>query len=104
MNVPIIGGAIVVGLALLNDPGATIKLATTIITVRGGAWLCTKITTIDKNASEIINFTGWSLAGVAIVKLLNLSIKGLPEILAKWQEIEIGFRSVGQWIENVIPW
>lgn len=104
MNVPVVGGCVVIGLALLNDPGSTVKLITSIITVRGGAWLCTKVTTINKDASEMINFAGWSLAGVSIVKLLKLSVKGLPEIVAKWTEIENNFRSVGEWIENLIPW
>jgi hypothetical protein len=101
MNVPIVGGCIVVGLALLNEPNTAIKLVTSAITIRGGAWLCTKITTIDKNASDIINFTGWSLAGIPIVGILKLATRGLPELLQRWAEIEGKIESVGTWINNL---
>jgi hypothetical protein len=101
MSFTVIGGCIVIGFALINDPKGAAKYVVAIITVRGVAWLCTKITAINKDASEIINFAGWSLAGVSIVGLLKLAIKGLPEIIEGYTKAIETVNKAIEWIDHL---
>jgi hypothetical protein len=101
MTVTVIGCAVLIGAALFNDPKKTITLVTAVVTVRGIAWLVTKITSINKDASEMINFAGWSLAGVSVVGLIKLATKGLPEIIQGFGKAIDGINSVAEWIEHL---
>lgn len=102
MSFTVIGCSILVGFALFNDPKGAVKVVVAVIMVRGIAWLCTKITSIDKNSSEIINFAGWSIAGVSIVGLIKLALKGLPEIIAGYTKIIDAVGYAIQWIDNLL--
>ena len=82
MNIAIIGGAIVIGLSLIQDGSGTVYLVGAIITIRGITWLCKKVTaTINLDCSQIIDFAGWSIAGVSIVKLLQNAKIGSVHVL-----------------------
>ena len=43
----LLGGSIVIVLALVHNYNGTIKLVTAVITIRGITWLCVKITFWD---------------------------------------------------------
>ena len=69
----IIGGSVggTVILSYLSDPSGTVYHVGNALTIRGLAWIATKATKgINKDASEIINFTGWSIAGISVVRII----------------------------------
>lgn len=101
MSITVIGGAILVGFALINDPSGAVKLVTAIITVRGITWICTKITNINKDASEMINMTGWCLATVPLVGLVKLALKGLPEIVSAYTNFANSISKAADWIDHL---
>jgi glycine cleavage system regulatory protein len=99
-----IGGCLLLGMALVTDARGTVKFVVAIITVRGVAWICTKITSINKDASEIINMTGWCAAVVPLVGLVKLAIKGVPEAMEQYAQVLDGFKRFAAWIEKLTFW
>jgi cystathionine beta-lyase family protein involved in aluminum resistance len=56
-SITVLGGALVIGMALIYDADGTIRLVTVALTVRGITWLVKKITAgISLDASQIIDF------------------------------------------------
>jgi uncharacterized protein YoxC len=101
LQVTIICGVIIITLALLADSSATVTCVTTIITIRGISWVMKKITqNVNKDCSEIIDFTGWTIAGISIVRLLKLSLRGLQPVIDTCQDIGNSIQSIGQWMQN----
>ena len=101
MNIAIIGGAIVIGLSLIQDGSGTVYLVGAIITIRGITWLCKKVThTINEESSQIVNFTGWCLAGLPIVGILANAKKGLEPVMALGVSVGEVFDKVGSIIEK----
>lgn len=93
----LIGGGIVVGLALWWNPNQAIGLSTTIITIGGVTFLAKKITqSVNIDHSKIINMAGWCVAAIPIIALLKLSMKGL--YMAKED-----FVTIGEWVAKINP-
>lgn len=73
-SIALIGGSIVVLMALTTDSKGTISAITVVITVRGITFICKKITSaMNKDFSEILDFTGWSLAGISIIQIIKFA-------------------------------
>jgi len=65
-----IGGVVL--LAIIYDANGTVKLVATALSIRGTTWIVKKVTeNINVDASKIIDFAGWSLAGISIVKIIS---------------------------------
>lgn len=101
----LIGGAVIVGLSFISDPQETVKLATAAITIRGATFLSVKIAeTQNKQTAEIINMTGWALAGIPIVGMLDLSLQPLVLIgegITKFKDTCQGFAN---WVNGLAFW
>ncbi len=108
-SITILGGLAVVGLSTLVDSNGTVFLIKAIITIRGISWICKKITeSINHNASEIINFTGWCIAGGNIIKLIvnasngvNIVTKPLAETITK---TNASFMNFANFIDKLTFW
>ena len=102
MSIALISGGIVVGMALLYDSSSTVKLVTVVIGIRGVTWLVQKITSsINPEASEIINFTGWSVAGVSIAGIIQNAMGSVAEITAVVTNITNSVNRVGSFLERM---
>lgn len=105
MHVSLIGIGIVAGMALIYDADSTIKLASTAITVRGMTWVVTKITKgISQDASQIIDFTGWSIAGVSIVKIIGNAMGSVGAIREFVSKVGVAFESVAGVVDKIVFW
>jgi len=102
MTIAIIGGLIVVGLSYSQDSTSTVQLVITIVSIRGISWLAKKITeSVNMDCSQIINFAGWSLAGISIVKLLLNAKMGIEPALEKLGVFNQGLVNVGGTLSNL---
>jgi len=101
----LIGGGVVLGLACLTDPKKAIGFTVSIITIRGMTFLAKKITEeINPQASLVINFCGWCLAGIPIVALLKLSTGGIQEVVDSFNKIGEEINNIGMFIEKLKFW
>lgn len=108
----LLGGSIIVVLAMIKDYNGTIKLVTAVISIRGVTWLCKKITeSINKGNSEIINFAGWSIAGLSIVPIIHNAMEGFKPISESFaragesiNRIEMFFGNIAQFVDKLTFW
>lgn len=108
----LLGGTIIVGLAMIHNANGTVKLVVAVITVRGLTWLCQKITgSINKDASDMINFAGWSLAGISIVGIINyarLGVKPVTDVIGMGSKFvdSVGLfcDKIGRFVDGVTFW
>jgi len=99
----LLGGSIIVGLALLKDASGTVGLVKVVITVRGVTWICKKVSeSLDRDKSQIIDYTGWSIAGVGIVKILGNAVKGVEPVMDGLVKISGSLGRLGMWVERVV--
>lgn len=102
MTIVIVG---TVALALLHDPGGTAKLVATASSVRGITWISKKvIEQISLDASQIIDFTGWSIAGVSIVKIIGNAMGSVNRVNEVFMNIGITFDKFAALIDKIIFW
>jgi hypothetical protein len=99
----VIGCSIIVGMSMIVDPSGTVKLVVTVITTRGITWIVKKITaSLNKDMSDIINFAGWSIAGVAMVKIVKNAKTGVEPALALIGKVGEAIGAVGTILNKVI--
>jgi hypothetical protein len=104
-SITLIGGGIVFGLAFISNPKQTIALSSVILTARGVTFLAKRMTqTMNKDASDIIDFAGWSIAGVSIIKLLQIAMSGFTTVGDSINKIQTEIASVGQFFERIAQW
>lgn len=61
-----------VGIGFLGDSKATATSLVVIITIRGVAFLASKIVnSIEKNTGALVDFTAWCLCGVYIINIIK---------------------------------
>jgi hypothetical protein len=97
----LIGGGILLGTALLGDPTSTVKAITGIIAVRGVTFVCKKIANMNTDYEQIIDFTGWGLAGIGIVTLIKNSLKGISPVIHTVQGAVDFFSQIGAWLDKI---
>lgn len=104
-SITVLGGALVIGMALIYDADGTIRLVTVALTVRGITWLVKKITAgISLDASQIIDFAGWSIAGVSIVKIVGNAMKSTEAVGAFVQKIGMAAGKVIEFADKIVFW
>ena len=85
-------------LAVIYDANGTARLVATSLSVGGLAWICKKITEqINKDASQIIYFTGLSMAGISVVRIIGNAIGSMDKVA-------IFFNNVSQFLDKVTFW
>ena len=105
MSLTLIGGTILIGLSLMEDSKGTITLVTAVIGIRGVTWICKKaIESIDYQSGELINFTGWCIAGVSIVGIIKNAMLGVTEVMDKIDKGRESIESVSENVNNVVKW
>jgi hypothetical protein len=117
--ITIAGVSIVVGISFIVDASGTLKLVINIITVRGVTWVIKRVIgSIDKNKSDLLNFTGWSIAGISMVGILKNAKIGIKPIiedigetmdtLGKIKDSVKGFKGsldgFADWLEKITFW
>lgn len=92
-------------LALIQDSTGTIRLITATLSVRGVTWITKKITeNISLDASQIIDFTGWSIAGVSIVKIISNAMGSVNEVNAFFVKMSVAFGKVASVVDKITFW
>ncbi|HYE12242.1 MAG TPA: hypothetical protein VEF53_18890 [Patescibacteria group bacterium] len=105
LTITVVGCGTVIILALGADPKQTTQLVTAIITIRGITFIAKRITqTINRDASDMVNFVGWSIAGVSMVKLLKLSYQGVTPFISTVTKISNGIQGFAEWMDKLTPW
>jgi hypothetical protein len=98
----LIGGSVVVGMALLEDANGTINMVKIVITVRGVTWICKKVAeSLDRDKSQIIDYTGWSIAGVNVIGILSNAIKSVEPISQGLIKVSGSIQGLGLWISKM---
>lgn len=103
------GGCVFIALALVADAKGTVNAVTIILTVRGVTFICKKMTqTLNRDAADIINFAGWGIAGISIVKLIRLAINGFSpvadffiQITDSISKVSDSINKAGEFIEKI---
>ena len=99
----VIAGTLV--LALIHDSTGTIMLLATTLSVRGVTWITKKITeNISLDASQIIDFTGWSIAGVSIVKIISNAIGSVDDVGMALSKVGLAFDKVANLVDKITFW
>lgn len=97
-----LGAGIIVGMALIYDTDGTIRLVTIALGIRGVTWLVKKITCgINMDAAQIIDFAGWSLAGISIVKILANAMASMAIIKDTVNNISDFINKLGTAIDKI---
>lgn len=99
-------------MALIYDTDGTIKLVTILVTIRGFTWIIKKVVKeIDYDSSQIIDFTGWCIAGYSAAGILKNalgSVKILTDAAGKVvdfaNKIDGFFDKAGSLLDKVIFW
>ena len=101
----LIGLGIVVGMALIHDADGTIQLVTVAVSVRGITWLVKKLTgSINLDAAQIIDFTGWSIAGVSCIGVIKNAMNSVGAIKAQMAQIGTAWGNVVEVIDKIVFW
>lgn len=108
----VLGCSLVVGVSYVVDSSGTVKLVVSAVTIRGITWIVKKvIESVDRNKAELINMTGWSIAGVSLVGLLLNCRKGIVPIIRDMGEAIGTFEKIKEdlgefaiWLEKVTFW
>ncbi|MDD4778973.1 MAG: hypothetical protein PHT02_00020 [Tissierellia bacterium] len=99
----LLGGSIIVGMALLENAHGTINMVKVIITVRGITWICKKVAeSLDKDKSQIIDYTGWSIAGCSVVGILGNAVKSVEPLMGGIGKISGSIQGLGLWINRLV--
>lgn len=78
MTIVVVGTLI---LAFVYDSSGTARLLATTLSIRGVTWITKKVTEeLNRDASQIIDFTGWSIAGISIVGILSNAIASVDKV------------------------
>jgi hypothetical protein len=105
MNISTLGAGIVVGMALIYDASGTIKLVSVAAGTVGATWLVKKVTSnISLNASQLIEFAGWSIAGVSIVKIVGNAMASTEAVGAFVQKIGMAAGKVIEFADRIVFW
>lgn len=101
----LLGAGIIVGLALVYDTDGTIKLVSIAIGIRGVTWLVKKVINgINLDAAQIIDFAGWSLAGISIVKIIGNAMGGMGIIKGTIDKIGVFIDKVEAIVDKIVFW
>ena len=99
---------IVVGiilLALIYDSASTASLLVTAVTVRGIVWIAKKVTErINFDASQIIDFVGWSIAGVSIVKIISNAMASVGQVKDFFMGISNCIYKIAEIVDKITFW
>ena len=105
MSIAAIGGIIILGMAITYDSTGTVKLVVAVISIRGVTWIVKKITQeISLDASQIIDFTGWSIAGISIVKIISNAMGSVDKVKDFFISISNFFAHVAEFADKVTFW
>lgn len=97
-TITLVGCGTVVLLAVATDSKAAIQLISIVVTVRGVTFLAKKVTqTINKDCADLIDFAGWSFAGISGIKLLKLAYAQVSPVVANMQKF-------ADFIDKLTPW
>lgn len=102
MNTIIIGTVV---LSLVYDPSGTARLVATTVSVRGMTWIMRKITeNVSFDASQIIDFTGWSIAGISMVKIISNAMGSISTVDLFFTNMSMAFEKVANVVDKITFW
>lgn len=99
----IIAGTVI--LALAYDAHGTATLVATTLSVRGITWITRKITEkINLDASQIIDFTGWSMAGLSIVKIISNAMGSIDKVRVFFINTSDALEKLSTLVDKITFW
>lgn len=102
MTIIIVGTVI---LAFIHDPSGTAKLVATTSSISGVTWICKKVTEqINRDASQIIYFTGCSMAGVSAVKIIGNAMGSITKVTNFFGNVSATFVRLGELLDKITFW
>jgi hypothetical protein len=101
-------GIIIVGiilLALIYNPSNTASLVITAVSIRGVVWIAKKtVEKINFDASQIIDFVGWSIAGVSIVKIISNAMASVGQVKDFFMGISNCIYKIAEIVDKITFW
>lgn len=102
MTIIIVGTVI---LAIIHDASGTATLLASTVSIRGITWITKKVTEkINLDASQIIDFTGWSIAGVSIVKIISNAMGSVNTVAGFFVSVSSGFEKIANFFDKITFW
>jgi hypothetical protein len=102
MTIVIVGTVL---LALIHDPSGTAKLVAITTSVRGITWITKKVTEqISLDSSQIIDFTGWSMAGISMVKIIGNAMSSIGKVNMFLVGVSENFTKAAEFIDKLTFW
>lgn len=99
----IIAGTVI--LAFIYDSSGTAKLVATSLSIGGMTWIFKKITEqVNKDASQIISFAGYSMAGVSVVKIIGNAMGSVDTVVGFFVRISGGIERVANFFDKLTFW
>ncbi len=92
-------------LALAYDAQGTATLLVSTLSAGGITWITKKITErIDMDASLIISFAGWSIAGVSMVKIISNALGSLGKVQLFFTNVSLALDKVVMLVDKITFW
>jgi hypothetical protein len=109
-SLTLIGGTIVIAMALTKNTQSTVELTVAVITIRGVTFLCQKLVgSLNKEHADVINLVGWAVAARPVIQILKLAKEStIFESLLKTTDslTRLGdtFSRIGDILEKITFW
>lgn len=92
-------------MALIHDASGTATLLVAVLSIRGVTWIVKKVVEkINLDASQIIDFTGWSMAGVNIVKIISNAMSSVNDVKVFFINISDTFGKIASIVDKITFW
>lgn len=92
-------------LAFIYDTDGTARLVATALSVRGTTWIVKKVTeNINVDASQIIDFTGWSIAGISMVRVLGNAMGSINKVTAFVDKTAVMLDKIATIVDKITFW
>lgn len=92
-------------LSLIYDAPETATLVARAASVRGVTWIATKTTeSLNKDASQFIDFAGWSIAGISMVGIVANAFGSVNTVKSAFGSILIFLDKVALILDKITFW
>lgn len=91
-----------VGLGFIGSPRQTAVNLLSIVTIRGAAFVSTKITdSLSPKMSQVVDFTAWCLCAAAMISVIKIGFTAITPFVAFVSNVVSGIRDVLEFFASI---